>query len=158
MGAPGMSAFKNAKVLARIRLGADCWTRNNFKTLMKYYREDAVLSSPFAPSPPGAENAWLQGHAEICEHFALLRQLHPNMRRVDVLFGTSFVVVLMSDGKRYLCLQIESDDEGMISRVIICRSASAKAVRLIGVDRRAKAARKKRLPKAAAPLAAHLVH
>jgi hypothetical protein len=91
---------------------------------MKYYREDAVLSTPFAPCISGAENSWLQGYEEISANFALMKSLHPKMKCIDVLFGTTFIVILMSDGKQFLCMQIEPDEEGMVRRVIICRGAS----------------------------------
>jgi hypothetical protein len=114
----------NPEVLRHLKHGVDNWVRGNFKSLMKYYREDAVLSSPFAPHISGAENSWLQGHEEISTHFALMKSIHPKMKCIDVLVGTTFIVILMSDGRRFLCLQIEPDDEGMVRRVIVCRSAS----------------------------------
>jgi hypothetical protein len=119
-----MPIRKKAEVIEKVEAGADCWIRSDFRSLMKHYRDDAVLSSPFAPAASGCENSWLQGHEEIINHLRLLRSLFPGMKRVGVLFGTNFLVILMSDGDEFLSMHIEPDDNGCTRRAIICYSGS----------------------------------
>jgi hypothetical protein len=117
---------ENPKLIERVEAEADCWIRNDFRSLMKHYRVDAVLSSPFSPATSGCENSWLQGHEEITNHLSFLRTLFPRMKRIGSLFGTTFLVVLMSDREEFLSMHIEPDESGLTRRVIICYSGSYK--------------------------------
>jgi hypothetical protein len=124
-----MPIRKNPKIIKRIKAASDCWSRNDFHALMKHYRRDAVLSSPFVRHAPDEfEYAWIQGHKAISDHLSTIRKLFPRMKKVGMLYGTNFLVVLMSDGEEFLSMQIEPDDSGRARRNIICYSGALEAL------------------------------
>ena len=117
----------NPRILSRIEQGSACWLQEDFDGLMKSFRDDAVLASPFGPKAQGAENSWITGYDPIQTQLKLIRNIYPGLRRIDTLLGTDFVVVLMGDGEQYLTMHVEPDEQGMFCRLIICCSSSVEA-------------------------------
>ena len=109
------------KVLAFVRGSIQHWNEKNVDAMAARFRDDAVLSSPFALEE--SSSTWTQGKDEIIAHLKMVRSRYEHFRVVDVATDTSFYTILLSDGKQYLTIIIEPDETSLlIRRMIICKS------------------------------------
>jgi hypothetical protein len=109
------------KVTAFVRGSIQHWNKRNIDAMAARFRDDAVLSSPFALER--SSSTWIQGKEEVIAHLKMVRSRYEHFRVVDVATNTSFYTILLSDGEAYLTIIIEPDQTSLlIRRMIICKS------------------------------------
>jgi hypothetical protein len=110
-----------AKVLAFVRGSIQHWNAKNIDAMAARFRDDAVLSSPFALE--NSSSIWIQGKEDIITHLKMVRSRYEHFRIVDVATTASFYTILLSNGEQYLTIIIEPDETSLlIRRMIICKS------------------------------------
>ena len=110
--------LSDASILKRVARSVESWNRGDLQHMFDHYREDAVLCSP---SMTGGRK-WIQGPASIKRYFEHFRELHPELKVVDLHLGSQFFTAVLSDQTGLMTLHLEPDAESCIKRVIICRS------------------------------------
>ena len=110
--------LSDASMLKRVARSVESWNRGDLQHMFDHYREDAVLCSP---SMTGGRK-WIQGPASIKRYFEHFRELHPELKVIDLHLGSQFFVAVLSDQTGLMTLHIEPDAESQIKRIIICRS------------------------------------
>jgi hypothetical protein len=109
------------KVIAFVRASIQNWNKKNIDAMAARFRDDAVLSSPFALEH--SSSTWIQGKDEIIAHLKIVRSRYEHFGVVDVATDSSFYTILLSDGKQYLTIIIEPDETSLlIRRMTICKS------------------------------------
>ncbi|MDQ1422331.1 MAG: hypothetical protein QOJ52_4293 [Acidimicrobiaceae bacterium] len=109
------------KIVAFVRGSIQHWNEKNIDAMAARFRDDAVLSSPFAQE--NSASTWIQGKDEIIAHLKLVRARYERFKVVDVATDTSFYTILLSDGREYLTIIIEPEQpSALIRRMIICKS------------------------------------
>jgi hypothetical protein len=108
------------KILAFVRGSIQYWNAKNIDAMAARFRDDAVLSSPFAPE---SSSTWIQGKEDIIAHLKMVRDRYEHFRIVDVATTASFYTILLSNGEEYLTIIIEPDQPSLlVRRMIICKS------------------------------------
>jgi hypothetical protein len=97
------------------------FNREDIDGLMSQFREDAVLSSPFAENHG---TAWIQGREAISAHLKYVRELFPTLGLVDLATDAIIYVALFKAGDTYLTIVVEPElpSGHEIKRFVICKS------------------------------------
>src|ERR1700744_1896293 len=100
------------KLIAFVRASIQHWNSKNIDAMAARFRDDAVLSSPFALER--SSSTWMQGKEEVIAHLKTVRSRYEHFRVVDVATNSSFYTILLSDGKAYLTIIIEPDEASLL--------------------------------------------
>jgi len=111
--------FSDAELLELVSRSVRFWNDGDMTSLGQRFREDAVLSSPFAE-----EHEYIVGREEIIAHFKWMKEKYPSCRIIDVFTDHTVYVLLVADeASSHFTYIVEPDlNSNLIRRLTICQS------------------------------------
>ncbi|MDB5649558.1 MAG: hypothetical protein JWL62_1078 [Hyphomicrobiales bacterium] len=116
-----MAGILNTDIDRRIRQAVADWNRGDHESVRRQCAQDIRISSVLA-------GEWLENDASLGISCVEFGGRDRPLAIVDILDGLHHVTVLLHDGRRYFTLTIETDDDALARRIIICRGQKMTAL------------------------------